>query len=90
MEQEKPIKYLFSVKDVAHNTIKLYEVEVKREFEDEDEEEVEVELEDRAKADFSKKISPIFEVSFEKICDILSENGIIINSLGPIDSIKPL
>lgn len=84
MEQEKQIKYLFSVKDVAHNTIKLYEVEVKREDEEE------VELEDRAKANFSKKISPIFEVSFEKICDILSENGIIINSLGPIDSIKPL
>lgn len=86
MEQEKQIKYLFSVKDVAHNTIKLYEVEVKREDEDEEE----VELEDRAKANFSKKISPIFEVSFEKICDILSENGIIINSLGSIDSIKPL
>lgn len=34
MEQEKQIKYLFSVKDVAHNTIKLYEVEVKREGED--------------------------------------------------------
>lgn len=84
MEQEKLIKYLFSVKDVTHNTIKLYEVEVKRE------DEGEAELEDRAKANFSKKISPIFEVSFEKICDILSENGIIINSLGPIDSIKPL
>lgn len=84
MEQEELIKYLFSVKDVTYNTIKLYEVEVKRE------DEGEAELEDRAKANFSKKISPIFEVSFEKICDILSENGIIINSLGPIDSIKPL
>lgn len=86
MEQEKQIKYLFSVKDVAHNTIKFYEVEVECEGENEEE----VKLENRAKADFSKKISPIFEVSFEKICDILSENGIIINSLGPIDSIKPL
>lgn len=86
MEQEKLIKYLFSVKNVTYNTIKLYEVEVEVKREDEGE----AELEDRAKANFSKKISPIFEVSFEKICDILSENGIIINSLGPIDSIKPL